>query len=103
MKEVKTHNPIEKRYLAIRGTVEVLFVMGLIIELLFRRDILPIEYRVYALTPFIINMILIFIGVKYLYDLRTHEGHLKRVTNIIIKILINLVFITLVLFTLNKI
>ncbi len=103
MTEPKTHNSTEKRYLSIRGSVEVLFVMGLIIELMFRRDILPIEYRLYALTPFIINMILIVIGVKYLYDLRTNEGHLKRVTNIIIKILINLIFISLVLITLNMI
>jgi|GEM_PF-1463815 len=103
MTELNTHSSKEKRYLSIRSTVEVLFVIGLILEFMFRRDILPIEYRAYALAPFIINIILICVGAKYLHDIRDSDGHKKRVSNIALKIFLNLAFITLMLFSLNKV
>lgn len=95
------NNLIKKKYLSIRSTVEVLFVVGFIIEFFFRQDIFPIEYRVYSLTPFVINLILMSFAVKYLYNLRGQEGHSKRVSNSLLKILINVVFIVTVIYTLN--
>ncbi len=93
----------QKKYHSIRSTVEVLFIAGFIIDFLFRRDVLPIEYRGLGLSIFITNLILIAVAIGYIRNLKELEGHKKRVTNTIVKALLNVVFIVAIIFTLGKI
>lgn len=101
MIDIDLSNSDYKRFYSNRSTVEVLFLSGFIIEFLFRRDIFPIEFRVLALIPFVINLILLAYMVKDIRNLKEKEGHSKRVFNTILKLFMNVVFIVAISYSLD--
>jgi len=87
----------QNRAKSLSNTINVMFVIGYIIDFCFRKEVLPQSLDMLALAPFIINIGLIAYSIILVVPLKKDAEKNKRTAQLIIQSVLNVAFITMII------
>ena len=95
MNKIKSIN----RFKSINDIVNVLFVVGYIVDFLFRKSILDASFNLFALAPFIVNIPLIIYLIYLIFSIQDENDRKnKDKVSVIFKLIFNIIFILLIIY-----
>lgn len=97
MNNNKTINSLETNYKRLSGTINVLFILGYIIDFCIRRGFFSEELTFLSILPFTTNIILALIAFAVIKDLGGYRNIKKQIASLTIRVLMNLAFIMIIL------
>lgn len=87
------------RFRSINDIVNVLFVVGYIVDFLFRKSILNVSFKLFALVPFLVNIPLIIYLIYLIFSMSEENNKIyKHKISIIFKLIFNIIFILLIIY-----
>ena len=92
-------NKLLNRYKSVNDIVNVLFVIGYIIDFCFRRSVIDLSFKFISFIPFVVNIVLISYLVYIIYKVRDENNKLvKETVGTIFKFIFNLIFILMIIY-----